>query len=189
MVRDFLRRVSVTPLREADEGGESYVKCGVVPFSRDGETVRFYVMKPRGHVPALGAPTFQICKGTRMYFRPEIGWRDMPAADVSGLKETLAETALREGIEELGLKLDNIAALFDLGGFSFSSATTGKEKRMWLFAAALEHDDDFLRDAEIALSTAERRWLTAEEFASLGRPDVRYILPIIERRLREHGVG
>lgn len=167
------------------EGGERYTKAGVVPFVVDDDGFRFYVMKPRGHIPELGLPTFQVCKGTRMHFQEAFGWRDMKTPDASGTKETLLETALREGIEELGLKLDNITTLYDMGGFCFSSATTGKGKKMWLFAVAVESEDDFLRDAEIAVSTAERRWLTAEEFAQFGRADHQYILKEIEKRLQE----
>ena len=96
--------------------------------------------------------------------------------------ESLAETALREGIEELGLRLKNIKQLLDVGPYRFSSATTGKSKEMWLFAAEMASGDF---SADVAPTTAERVWLSLEEFDIAGREDHRYILRDIESKLKE----
>ncbi len=186
LIKTKLERLAIISLvaRQA----EPCNKAGVIPFTRDAEGFRYYLMKPRGTQPELGEPPYQLCKGTRQYYTEGEGWRDIRERDdTSGAqKETMAQTALREGIEELGLVLDNITALFDLGLYDFSSATTGKQKQMWLFAASVANIDAFLPDREIAETTAARAWLTAAEFAVVGREDHRYIVQDIEKKLTSH---
>jgi 8-oxo-dGTP pyrophosphatase MutT (NUDIX family) len=188
LIRTFLQQQSVIPL----EGPpllppESFTKAGVVPFVKDKDGLRFYFMKPAGKIPELGESLFQLCKGTRMQWMKNSGWRDIKEfSTLTGVKETLVETALREGVEELGLVLSNISALFDLGGFTFSSATTGKNKYMWLFAAEMKEDKNFLPDASVAHSTGARKWLRTAEFEIEGRRDHRYIVSDIESRLLQH---
>ena len=106
----------------------------------------------------------------------------LPQGEREVVLESLAATALREGIEELGLKLKNIKELFDLGPYGFSSATTGKSKEMWLFAAEMAQDDF---SDEVAETTADRTWLTMPEFNVAGREDHRYILRDIEKKLNQ----
>lgn len=187
LIRGFLQQQTVIPLAgESSLPPDAYTKAGIVPFIRENE-ILYCVAKPRGTMPDLGAPPFQLCKGTRQHRLKDIGWRDMKEAAREGMdKETLAETALREGVEELGLTLENMGQIFDMGGFAFSSATTGKEKHMWLFAAEMKDRDDFLHDREIAQTTEARQWLSAGEFAVAGRADHRYIVDAIETRLKEH---
>jgi 8-oxo-dGTP pyrophosphatase MutT (NUDIX family) len=137
-------------------------------------------MRPRGRHRELGPPPLQICKGTRMMLR-EGAWRDMHENDLhsrSEAVEKLIETALREAVEETGLELAHIAALFDLGQASFRSATNGREKHMWLFAALMKGAECLLPMAQVADSTAERKWCTLEEFRVSGRKDH---VPIVER--------
>lgn len=165
---------------------DRYNKAGVVPFVCDEDGFRFYIMKPRSTAPELGIPPFQVCKGTRMHHVPGAGWCDMREGMNAADKETLIETGLREGIEELGLKLENIDALYDMGAFGFSSATTGKAKQMWLFAVSVKDEDDFLHEREVAITTEARQWMTAKEFAACGREDHRYILEEMEARLTKH---
>lgn len=165
----------------------SYNKAGVVPFIRHEGGYRFYVMKPHFTMPELGAPPFQICKGTRMHYIPGSGWKDVRNDEELRAKhETLAHTALREGVEELGLKLGNIAALYDLGPYQFTSATTGNAKRMWLFAARILDSSDMLPDSDVDASTGERQWLSPSEFSVVGRSDHCYILDDMEVRLAEY---
>lgn len=189
LIRSFLQQQKIISLvEEYPLTPDSYTKAGVVPFQRK-QDFSYYVMKPRGEVPELGAPLYQLCKGTRQQLLEKKGWRDIRETqrDAGAVdKETLAETALREGIEELGLKLQNIEQLFDLGGFEFSSATTGRSKFMWLFAALVKDADDFLPDAEVATTTETRRWLHATEFGVAGRQDHQYILTEIEAKLARH---
>lgn len=153
-------------------GAERVVKAGILPFVRaEG---RFAVMKPVAKRPELGLPPFQIAKGTRMR-REAGGWVDMREGEqADALSEPLAATALREGIEELGLVLPAITALTDLGTVGFASASTGKSKLMRLFAAEAAGREAIAGEA--APTTAERAWLTAEEFRAQGRADHRAAL-------------
>ena len=182
-IRDFLQQQTIRSLVEPGQGEGDYIKAGVIPFLRENPS-RYYVMKPRAKLPELGAPPFQICKGTRMQLVPNIGWRDIKEEGMRApIMESLAETALREGIEELGVRLDNIKALIDIGPFGFSSATTGRSKSMWLFAAEMKNEKDFLPDNSIAETTAERQWMPLSEFTVVGREDHRYILETIQSKL------
>jgi len=161
--------------------GEGITKAGVVPFIRQDTQLSYYFMKPVARHAHLAAPKFQLCKGTRMVRLPDGSWQDMGSGmNGEDIKESLAETALREGIEELGLKLENIKRLFDAGPYGFSSAVTGKGKKMWLFAAEMA-SQDFSDD--VAPTTAECTWLTLDEFAVAGREDHVAILRDIEEKL------
>ncbi|MDE3015978.1 MAG: NUDIX hydrolase [Pseudomonadota bacterium] len=163
--------------------GEGIIKAGVVPFLRD--PLRFYLMKPVARHAGLPPPEFQICKGTRMM---KIGgqWQDIVSSPAAGMEiESLAETALREGIEELGLTLENIRRLFDLGAYTFVSAKTGREKRMWLFAAEMASEEF---SGEAADTTAGRGWLSFKEFMAAGRNDNKPILMDINNKLNNCSV-
>jgi 8-oxo-dGTP pyrophosphatase MutT (NUDIX family) len=180
-VHAFLQDVSVVPLFSGSPQGR-ILKAGVVPFVRSGG-YRFYLMKPVARHANLVAPSFQLCKGTRMH-RSDGQWRDLHEDDTkTGEQESLAATALREGIEELGLKLENITSLFELGGYMFSSAKSGNKRQMWLFAAEMKNEADFLPDAQVASTTAARQWLTLAEFDKIGREDHRPILHDIAAKL------
>lgn len=184
----FLQEKPVVSLVGNPEGfsPDTYNKAGVVPFIRHEGGHRFYVMKPHFTMPELGAPPFQICKGTRMHYVIGSGWRDVKNDETMQPKhESLLQTALREGVEELGLKLSNVTGLYDLGPYEFSSATTGKPKRMWLFAARVVDSSDMLPDSAVEHTTSERQWLSAGEFFVVGRPDHCYILEDMEVRLGE----
>jgi hypothetical protein len=184
-IQAFLQQQTIVPLAPESAGAsdESYIKAGVVPFLRQ-EPYLFYLMKPVPRHLKLGAPAFQLCKGTRMQFLGEGGWRDMrdDAAPV-GRMETLAATALREGIEELGLKLEAITRILDVGPYRFSSAKSGVTRQMWLFAAEMS-SSDALPMEEVAKTTTERGWLSCEQFAVVGREDHRYIVRDIAARLK-----
>jgi hypothetical protein len=157
-------------------------KAGIIPYL-PGSHKRYYVMKPVASKPDLGLPEFQLCKGTRMY-KAASGWADMRGAIPDhSILEPLAATALREGIEELGLVLSNIVGLKSLGEYSFQSATSSKPKTMFLFAAGMKNEYDFLASSAVAATTAERAWLTLEEFKKLGRPDHYHVLSQIEIKL------
>ncbi|NBX04345.1 MAG: NUDIX hydrolase [Alphaproteobacteria bacterium] len=177
-IADFL--ASCPPLRLGGLVGEAYTKAGVVPFMRGEDGLRFYAMKPRAKRPDLPPPEFQLCKGTRMT-QEDGQWRDMRDGEVSTeLSETLAETALREAMEEIGLVLANVTALFDVGGYDFASAASGKSKKMWLFATEVASAENF---TDTEASTAERGWFTLDEFALVGRADHHEILREIARLL------
>jgi hypothetical protein len=183
LIQAFLQQHTVISLHGKPQEG-IYTKAGVIPFFKQDGKFSYYFMRPQTKMPELGEPPFQLCKGTRMHHVEKMGWRDVkePVAPDAKL-ETLPVTALREGIEELGLKLGNIQQLLDAGPYGFSSATTGKSKTMWLFAAEMKAIEDFLPAREIASSTAERSWMNAAEFNVVGRQDHRYILADIDAKL------
>lgn len=184
-IQNFLQQHSVVSLVSGAPAAEQYTKAGIVPFMRD--PYRYYLMKPAARHQDLSPPEFQLCKGTRMHRLPDGNWRDMHTGEARGHhQETLVQTALREGIEELGIRLENIQLLFELGSYDFASARTGKSKQMWLFAAEMLSEDDFLPPHQIEASTAHRGWHSAHEFAVAGRADHKYILPDIETRLIAH---
>lgn len=168
-------------------------KAGLLPFFRDGAgKISFYVMKPHAMEKELEPPTFQICKGTRMVKYTSVdgttGWRDITSRDwhtpdIANHVETHIETAIREGIEEVGLKTTNVKAWYDAGLVFFRSVKTGKEKSMWLFVAEVKSRSDFdAPHAELA-GTAECRWCTLDDFAKVGRPDHYEILKNIIPKL------
>lgn len=153
-------------------------KAGIVPFMR--APMRYYVMTPIAAKPELGLPEFQLCKGTRMYHH-EGTWRDMKGAVPEGVElEALPATALREGMEELGLKLSNIAMLHALGEYRFTSATSRTEITLWMLAAEMKNANDFTTPHA---STASCAWMTLAEFQKQGRPDHAHILGLIESAL------
>lgn len=143
-------------------------------------------MKPVAKRLDLGEPEFQLCKGTRMYEK-DGAWVDM-RGDISNAKimESLAETALREGVEELGLQLENIETLYDLGLFSFTSASTRKPISLWIFAAAIRSEENFLPLESIANVTTERAFFTLGEFKKAGRADHHYMLGQIDTIISRH---
>jgi len=221
-IQSFLQQRSVIALPySAPLLDEHYTKAGVIPFIRANPTL-YYMMKPVAKRLGLGAPGFQIGKGTRMEFvdgrwidltspSPLVGKGGMggnhPRSQTSNSLidpplpldaserqappqggrelEALAITALREGTEELGLKLDTIKTLYDAGPYQFASSATGQPKYMWLFTAEMT-SRDMLAATEIESSTAERGWLTLSDFMIAGREDHRYILTDIAAKLETH---
>jgi len=178
LIQAFLSRMDMN-LPQAPE----IRKAGIIPFM-PGKPPRYYVMTPVAAKPDLGLPDFQICKGTRMW-KTESTWQDMRGVVPEDAElESLAATALREGIEEVGLKLENIARMAPLGEYHFTSATNRKEVNLWLFAAEMKYEDNFLPQSAIAATTESCAWLTLEEFKKQGRPDHAHILSLIEERLR-----
>lgn len=163
----------------------AYNKAGVVPFLR-GRPWKFLLMKPVAKHAHLSPPAFQLCKGTRMQHLPS-GWRDIRDSETpTGGLEPLPVTALREGLEELGLVPSSITKLIDVGPYVFSSAISADAKHMWLYAAQVEDEAALLPHSEIASTTAAREWMSLETFARHGRADHRPILEDIATRLAAH---
>lgn len=159
-------------------------KAGIIPFLPN--PLRYQVMVPVASKPDLGLPDFQLCKGTRM-MKKDGRWVDM-RGDVPDdvRREPLAHTALREGIEELGIILDNIKRSFPLGEFRFISATSRTEVTLWLMAAEMKDEHEMLSDAHVAKYTTARAWQSLQEFARLGRVDHAHILGLVEEKIRAH---
>lgn len=186
-IRDFLQghSVAVLPGATPPSPGHTYNKAGVVPFIR-GRQWRFLMMKPVARHAHLEPPALQLCKGTRMQ-KLGAGWKDLrDGMAPAGELEPLPVTALREGIEELGLRLDALTQLADLGPYGFSSAISADPKQMWLYAAEMTDEHALLPEREVALTTHARQWMTLEEFEQEGRADHRGILRNIAQRLAQH---
>lgn len=149
------------------------IKAAILPYlpAATIENWRICVMKPVAAHPERGPAPFQLAKGTRMRRAGE-GWVDMNEGERAGADdETLPQTALREGEEELGLMAGEILRLADAGEVSFTSVKTGAAKTMWLFAAEMRGEDCLLPMASVAPTTAERAWMTLLQFRALGRAD------------------
>jgi hypothetical protein len=188
-IQAFLQQQTIVPLisGETDQPEHYTIKAGVVPFVRVDADFTYFVMKPVPKRPGLGAPAYQLCKGTRQHFLDGRGWCDLRDGEITeARRETLAQTALREGIEELGLRLDGIVTLFDVGPYAFSSARSGRQIYMWLFAAELVSPEAVLPMAEVAATTAERGWVKLDEFRAIGRDDHRPILQDIAAKVERH---
>lgn len=169
------------------------IKVGILPFiskeGTPGQATEIMVMKPHAEKEIFGAPKFQIAKGTR---RINISgrWCDMRADDLlyadESFHEPLIETALREGREEIGLRPHNIRQLYDLGGFTFISASKGNKKLMHLYAAEIIDPKNFGKFEE---TTSEASWMTAAEFNTKGREDHAAIVNEAVERLSKHTRG
>lgn len=185
-IQDYLQQhtvLSIVPTIALTQPPDKILKIAIIPFVKK-LGLEYYFMKPRASKSELELPDFQICKGTRMHYFEGIGWRDIQSGfPIESLRELLVETGLREGIEELGLKLSNINQLFDIGAYNFSSASTGELKQMWVFAAEIVDVEDFLPENEIEEKTAQRAWLSAGEFVKIGRIDHRPIIADIDKKL------
>lgn len=127
-------------------------KAGIVPFLFDGERVKMLFMVPSN--PNFGGTKWQIAKG-----KVDPG-------------ESVTEAALREGKEELGFKLSNIAS-FTL---VTSQVITGDDEtyNLTVYAAQVKDPKDF---DSVDFETGGRKWLTVDEFAQQGRPSH---LPIVQ---------
>lgn len=175
-IHAFLQQQSVTPLTACAEPRRLFTKAGLVPFVGVGAARRFLVMKPVPRHAHLAPPAFQLCKGTRMQLLPG-GWQDLrDGGEAPEASEALEVTALREGMEELGVTPDGIEALYDGGPCAFASSRGGGMRSMWLFAARLRTEEALLPMSAVAASTHARRWMTLAEFSAEGRADHRPIL-------------
>ena len=182
-IQSYLQQQTVPPLHSVTpQADHFYNKAGTVPYI-SGSQKRFLVMKPVAKHAHLPPPQYQLCKGTRMH-KLETGWHDLADGQLpTGTPETLLATALREGVEELGLIPEAIKALYDVGPYAFASAKSQTPRYMWLFASELPLETALLPMLEVAGTTAERRWMTLEEFAQEGRDDHIAILSDIATKL------
>lgn len=153
------------------------LKSGLLPILPG--SLEIMLMKPVAKHRHLTPPGWQIAKGTRM-MQVDSDWKDMKKdfADAGYEQiESLACTALREGMEEVGITLKNIVSMHDLGAHVFHSASSGKQKHVAIFLCAVKNKNDFLDASEITASTAETAWFPLNALPSDTREDN---IPILE---------
>lgn len=159
-------------------------KAGIVPLVED-KTVQILLIKPRPKKKDLGPPSWQLVKGTRMV-QTDSGWQDFKPIDKrvdESLLEPMLCAALREGIEEAGLQLDNIASLGSLGVFDFISATNGDKKSMELFALLIKDKQAFDWPGENHAHTIDVKWFDIHNLPDDMRPDAKVIVEQIRQKL------
>jgi 8-oxo-dGTP pyrophosphatase MutT (NUDIX family) len=119
-------------------------KAAIIPFIKIDDKIHMLFMKPSD--PTYGGPRFQMAKGN---------------VDPG---ETPSQTALREGIEELGLRQSNIISMELLT----TQQLTGLDDTyiISVFAAEVKSMQGFLSPH---FETGETRWMTEAEFKSSGR--------------------
>lgn len=171
---------------------DTVIKAGVVPFVWNKRIKRYeyLVIKPRADKQdVLGLPPFQICKGTRMFKDNTGSWEDMRGGMGIGMAcESLIMTAFREGVEELGIDLDNIHNIIDLGVHEYTSATTGKQERVQLYGLALHTKEELKGKEHIEETIDSRQWMSLANFLTQGRRDYHRVLWAIESQLAKmHG--
>lgn len=191
--QDAARAMEVVPLRHISfydrHRANGIDKAGTVPFIVRDDGIYFYLHKPIGRHPELGDPGFQIPKGTREAQNDDGEWERFNAKKHSKeKKEPLIVSALREGIEEVGLKTANIERLMEWGAVTFTSAAKGHEKSMWLYLAEVRNQEDFAPPDEEHGNTAQCKWFSLEtaEAEEQIRPDHRVILRNLDQKLKEY---
>ena len=183
-------KTQIIRLYDANKTVKQVIKVGIVPFIINDGKIQIMAMKPIAENEKLGKPQFQIAKGTRR-ININGNWCDMRADDLKfadeSFYESLLDTALREGQEEIGLKPKNIKKIYDLGDFVFISASKGTKSPLHLFAAEIIDINDF---SEFEESTEETKWLSPEEFTQLSRSDHSLIMnEIIEMLENAHNIN
>jgi len=127
-------------------------RAGVIPFIEENGEVHMLFMKPS--IPKFGGDSYQIAKGKK-----EEG-------------ESMEDTALREGQEELGLFEGNIIRLEEIG--------------VWLgrttFYIAQIKDKELFGDPHH--ETCSVKWLTLSEFVNEGRSLHIPIVKAAHRRIK-----
>lgn len=136
--------------------------------------IYFYLMKPSPSGTHETDPQFQICKGTRAK-RKNGDWVDYrPNVKEKVAPEDLEDfyiNALREGIEEIGLRTANLNAVYEWGRTEFLSESRHTPITMWLYLANLKDPQDFGTPSEYDAKTGACAWLTLPEDAAKIRPD------------------
>jgi 8-oxo-dGTP pyrophosphatase MutT (NUDIX family) len=134
-------------------------KAGVIPYIRDGDTVKMLFMVPSD--PAYGGDRPAIAKG-------HVDKGETPEA-----------AAIREAEEELGLKRSNMKGAPTL---AWSGELSGLEAHyiLHVFIVEVNDEDDF---NEPHFETGSTHWLTASEFASKGRRSQNSIVQQVVRSI------
>lgn len=171
---------------------EEIFKCGVVVMQpTESGNNQYYMMLPKAKIEGEN-PGFQIAKGTReIYDNKAKEWINYYAPNqLAELGEhnlePLLVTAIREGIEEIGLRPETIEAIGEWGQGAFTSATTGALKTMWLYVLQLEMNAAFDEPDATYADTIARQWFRLDNAAECGkiRADHLRILQSIDNVLK-----
>jgi len=151
-------------MHNSDETGyEKRARAGIIPYMRDGSTLRYLVMVSSD--PKFGGPRPMISKGK-----------------IEPMEGTL-DAALREGEEELGLKRRNIrkGTIRDLADERVVLHSGAYD--LTLFSCEIIDKYDFGKWCD---ETEYILWMTLQEFRVDGRKDhVKYIELLEEQILNE----
>ena len=169
-------------------------KAGALPYRvTQAGKIEYYLFKPSAMFDDDSDPGFQICKGTREIFNAETDeWENyhkraqLDELGVGNL-EPIKVTAIREAIEEVGLKPEAMIAAGEWGQAAFTSASTGALKTMWLFAIQLEENAEFDEPHATEANTIAREWfnLENEEQSTKIRQDHLQIIRQIDKVLQQ----
>lgn len=131
-------------------------RSGIIPYYFDSMGQLFMLfMKPSD--PKFGGPEFQISKGKQEE------------------NETAFEAAIREGSEELGLKVSNIEQVYPVG------TCLGRTE---VFLARIKDSTEF---SAPHYETGETQWMTPEQFKLVGRDIHRPVVRIAVEILQANG--
>jgi 8-oxo-dGTP pyrophosphatase MutT (NUDIX family) len=119
-------------------------KAGIIPYVRDEDGIKMLFMKPSN--AAYGGSQFQIAKGNID-----------PGEDTK-------TAAIREGVEELGLRPANIVKLKKIT----SQRLTGLDETYIITVYAAEVADPTAFGSP-HYETSKTKWMTADEFRATGR--------------------
>ena len=159
----------------------SITRAGILPFFVNADGAVEYMFMTPHHKKGFTPPKDQICKGGRWVKKDGV-WQDMDdrnLASTDGLElESFSDTAIREGKEELGLREQNIAKLYDVGVVEFISEKKKNRTKMYMFAAEVKSKTDFDDVVNVPNApVAKVQWMTLEKFGNQGREDH---VPIVE---------
>jgi 8-oxo-dGTP pyrophosphatase MutT (NUDIX family) len=194
---DTLRRITAQTLPPAvadhTKRAGDIRKAGLLPFYvREDASLLFYLYKPRPRKDSdLPPPKFQIPKGTREAVGDDGIWQDYHPGHKHHYTtiEPLHITALREAIEEVGLRVKHLEQLYDAGIVNFTSETTGAPKSLWLFCGQLNSQHAFDTPHDERANTESCAWfdIATPADAEQIRPDHLKILLDIKERLTQTG--
>lgn len=128
-------------------------RAGIIPYMITGDVIKYMFMKPSDST--YGGPDWQIAKGHIEKDDPD----SMSAA-------------VREGMEELGLRESNISSIQELGSFL---------GRTNIFLCEVKDMNDF---GDYHFETGGVIWLSAQQFHTMGRSLHRHIVDAAEKLLR-----
>ena len=144
-IRDFLGAIERVPLGCVASDKVLCPRAGVIIYYRDKDDLHFYLFLPKQKPEKLTPPDFQIAKGGRTVIL-----KNGEAFDVRTVEDLSKGTpldpnidALREALEEQGLRLANVAALYEIGLVEFVSQSNAAREPMWCCAAEILSKDAF----------------------------------------------